>query len=126
MVFSAQSTIQNNGLSGYLHQVDRTLRSLDLDLDDQDSSAVANLKQTLTQIEVAKIKQTAITQGIWDFYPTTEAIIQKMVALAQIQPHHHVLEPSAGSGDLAQAIALFINQIVTSGIKLYLNKGSEN
>ena len=59
----------------------------------------------LPELTVEQIKQTAIDQQIWDFYPTTKAIADKMLLLAQIQPCHSVLEPSAGSGDLAKAIA---------------------
>lgn len=55
--------------------------------------------------EVSKIKQTAIEQQVWDFYPTDESVIQKMIAVGDLQPHHYVLEPSAGSGDLAHAMA---------------------
>ncbi len=59
----------------------------------------------LPKSTVAQIKQTAIEQQVWDFYPTTQSIIDKMLNLTQIKPHHRVLEPSAGSGDLATAIA---------------------
>ena len=112
MVSSSQSIIEDTGLFDYLHQVNRTLQNLDLNLYDRHASAINSIKQTLTQIEVAKIKHTAISQGVWDFYPTAEAVIQKMIALAQIQPHHRILEPSAGSGDLAQAIrAAGVSQI---------------
>ena len=62
---------------------------------------------TLPESTVERIKKTAIEQQVWDFYPTTKPIIQKMIAVAQIQPHHRVLEPSAGAGDLAQAISLY-------------------
>ena len=59
----------------------------------------------LPEPSVEQIKQTAIKQQLWDFYPTNQPVIQKMLAIAGIQPHHHILEPSAGSGDLANAIA---------------------
>ena len=60
----------------------------------------------LPEPTVEQIKQTAIAKQVWDFYPTTTPIIQKMLNQALIQPHHRVLEPSAGSGDLARAISL--------------------
>ena len=84
MVFSPQSTVQNNNFEAYLRQVNRTIKSLDFDFHDRHSSAITRLKQTLTQIEVAQIKQTAISQGIWDFYPTTKPVIDKMMAIAQL------------------------------------------
>ena len=68
--------------------------------------AVSRLKQALIELEVRQIKQKAIAQGIWDFYPTPDAVIEKMIAIAKFQPHHRVLEPSAGSGDLVKAISL--------------------
>lgn len=61
---------------------------------------------------IEQIKKTAIEQQVWDFYPTPKDLIHKMIAVALVQPHHHVLEPSAGSGDLASAIARTgVNQI---------------
>ncbi len=105
MVFSPQQTIQVDDFDVYLHQVERTIKSLDFSRSNYDSSAIASLKQTLTSIEVAQIKQTAISDGVWDFYPTNNFVIDKMLKVAQLQPHHRVLEPSAGTGDLCSAIA---------------------
>ena len=59
----------------------------------------------LPELTAEQIKKTAIEQQVWDFYPTTTPIIDKMLSLALIQPDHRVLEPSAGTGDLARAIA---------------------
>lgn len=64
----------------------------------------------LTLVEVQHLKQKAISEGVWDFYPTPTSVIETMISLAQLQPHHLVLEPSAGAGDLASAIA-------TAGVK---------
>ncbi|MCC0179912.1 class I SAM-dependent methyltransferase [Waterburya agarophytonicola K14] len=58
-----------------------------------------------TESEVSEIKQTAIKQQIWDFFPTPTDAIAKILEVAQLDPKHLVLEPSAGSGDLASAIA---------------------
>ena len=58
-----------------------------------------------TESEVSQIKQTAIKQQVWDFYPTPSSAIAKMLEVAQLDHKHSVLEPSAGSGDLASAIA---------------------
>jgi hypothetical protein len=38
------------------------------------------------------------------FYPTPRAIIERMLAAAAIDPAHRVLEPSAGKGDILDAI----------------------
>lgn len=91
-------------LETYLTQVNRTLQNLDPHLTQDHASAIAQIKQTLTQIEVEQIKQIAIAQGVWNFYPTNETVIQKMLSVAEIQPHHRILEPSAGTGDLAIAL----------------------
>ena len=70
-----------------------------------------------------QIKKTAIEKQVWDFYPTTTPIIQKMLNQALIQPHHRVLEPSAGSGDLAGAIfQLGVKKIDCFEINLLLQK----
>jgi protein-L-isoaspartate O-methyltransferase len=67
--------------------------------------AISKLRNTLVQLEVQQIKQNAIAQGIWDFYPTTKPLITKMLQIAQVKPSHRQSEPSAGSGDLACVIA---------------------
>ena len=95
-----------NNLDSYLRQVDRALSHFDLNLDNHHASSFTQLKQTLVDLEVAHIKHTAIQQGIWDFYPTTQLVIDKMMAIAHLQKNHYVLEPSAGTGDLVTAIAL--------------------
>ena len=43
-----------------------------------------------------------------------------MIDAAKVQPHHRVLEPSAGTGDLASAIALITNRIDCFEINLGL------
>ena len=101
----SKSQINSNNLKDYLDHVNQTLLSRTDDIDRDISAAAGQLKQTLTQIQVQQLKRTAIAQGIWDFYPTPQFIIDKMLAKAHLQPHHHILEPSAGSGDLCKAIA---------------------
>jgi predicted RNA methylase len=39
-----------------------------------------------------------------DFFPTPPPLAQRMVQLANVNPGEHVLEPSAGKGDIADAI----------------------
>lgn len=72
---------------------------------------------------VEQIKHTAIDQQVWDFYPTTQPVVEKMLSIAGVQPHHHVLEPSAGAGDLASAIAqVGVNKIDCFEINSLLQK----
>ena len=97
----------SNLLNDYLDRVNQTLLSLTDNIDRDISVAAEQLKQTLTRIQVQQLKRTVITQGVWGFYPTPQPIIDKMLSKAHLQPHHHVLEPSAGSGDLCEAIAQF-------------------
>ena len=39
-----------------------------------------------------------------DFFPTPKSVAQDMVRMADIQPGIEVLEPSAGNGNIAEAI----------------------
>ena len=103
--FSISTQSNFASLDDYLHHINDTLKNLDFKLERSHTSAIAQLKDTLTHLQVAQIKRTAIAQGIWDFYPTPQNVIDKMLDLAQLYPHHCILEPSAGSGDLASAIA---------------------
>ena len=89
-----QLTATTDNLENYLHQVNTTLSHLDRDLYAHHSSDLAQLKQTLVNLEVAHIKHTAISQGLCDFYPTCDCVINKMVFVADIQPHHRILKPT--------------------------------
>lgn len=40
-----------------------------------------------------------------DFFPTPPAVVERLVELAEIEPGHAVLEPSAGEGAIVQALA---------------------
>lgn len=93
-----------DNINHYLHQLNQTISHLDRDRYSHHASSLTQLKYTLTCLEVDYIKHTAIQQGLWDFYPTSNRVINKMSELAQLQSYHHVLEPLAGSGDLAKAI----------------------
>lgn len=91
------------------------------------SEAAHHFGVALPELTVEQIKQTAIAQKVGDFYPTTKSVVQKMLTLAQLKPHHQVLEPSAGSGNLAKAIAQLdvskidcfeINSLLQKALKL--------
>lgn len=111
-ISNLQSTASVDDLENYLRQVNYTLSHFNRDLYTHHSSSLTRLKQTLVDLEVAQIRHTAISQGFWDFYPTSDRVILKMLLVADIHPYHHILEPSAGTGDLIQAIArLGVNKI---------------
>jgi hypothetical protein len=91
------------------------------------SEAAHHFGVALPELTVEQIKQIAIEQKVWDFYPTTKSVVQKMLTLAQLKPHYQVLEPSAGSGNLAKAIAQLdvskidcfeINSLLQKALKL--------
>ena len=103
---SIATQLEISNLDDYLRQINNTLSNLNLKLNHCHIDSIAQLKQTLIRLEVAQIKHSAIKEKVGDFYPTPGAVIDKMLTLAELRPHHHVLEPSAGSGDLAYAIAL--------------------
>ena len=107
-----RSTISVDNFKQYLTSVDRVLSGFDSGQNQQHYFEFSQLQQTLIDLEVARIRHSAISQGVWDFYPTCQHIIQKMLTFAQVLPHHRVLEPSAGAGDLAVAIADYgVNKI---------------
>ncbi len=53
---------------------------------------------------VAKAEQTLIGKQISGFFPTPRPLIRRMLELSDIQPGHRVLEPSAGKGDILDAL----------------------
>lgn len=103
VALSSLSRIDN--LEDYLRCIDNSLQNLNLKINRTHTTAIAQLKETLTRLEVAQIRTTAIERQIRDFFPTHELVIEKMLSIAEISRYHRVLEPSAGSGDLACAIA---------------------
>lgn len=54
--------------------------------------------------ELDKLQREIVFQQIPGFFPTPENIIQQMLDLADIKAGEDVLEPSAGRGDIADAI----------------------
>jgi phospholipid N-methyltransferase len=49
-------------------------------------------------------EQALMRSGIVGFYPTPKALVERMVADAKIKPGDRVLEPSAGSGAIAEVV----------------------
>ena len=76
----------------------------------EDAKAVVELLESLGTspkieidhaIEMAQnLRRQAIFNRVPDFFPTPAAIIERMLAIANIQPWHKVLDPSAGGGDI--------------------------
>jgi len=93
----AELVKQIDSVTSILNRTDR--------LSNRAQNAASRLRQALVELEVRQLKEKAISQGVWDFYPTPAPVVETMISLAQLQPHHLVLEPSAGAGDLASAIA---------------------
>lgn len=52
--------------------------------------------------EIAKMKQSLLLQKIDDFFPTPDAVIERMVKLLDIGFGHRILEPSAGMGNILE------------------------
>jgi len=61
---------------------------------------VAELKAQELAAALAKVKFANIA----GYFPTPEPVVYRMIERAQITNAHHVLEPSAGSGNIADAI----------------------
>jgi hypothetical protein len=56
-------------------------------------------------IEMAQnLRRQAIFNRVPDFFPTPAGIIERMLEIANIEPWHKVLDPSAGGGDICVAV----------------------
>lgn len=64
-----------------------------------DGEAIDVLEQVLLTGEVT------VSKNEFGFFPTPKAIVSRLIALADIKPGMQVLEPSAGKGAIAYAIA---------------------
>jgi hypothetical protein len=59
-------------------------------------------------IEMAQnLRRQAIFNRVPDFFPTPGTIIERMIEIANIEPWHRVLDPSAGGGDICVAVRNF-------------------
>lgn len=68
------------------------------------SSLIAQAQRALIELQIAQLYHQAITQGVWDFFPTPRPVIEKMLALAHIKAGMRVLEPSAGLGHICREV----------------------
>jgi hypothetical protein len=57
------------------------------------------------QLKIRKLERELIGCDIPDFFPTPNTLVEKMIDVADIRGGQRVLEPSAGKGDLAIALA---------------------
>ena len=65
--FSIATQSKFASLDDYLNHINNTLKNLDFKLERSHTSAIAQLKDTLTHLEVSQIKRAAIAQGIFVF-----------------------------------------------------------
>lgn len=64
------------------------------------------LRGAAVKADPLKLKERALVGcDIPGFFPTPKTLIARMLELAEIQPGMHVLEPSAGKGDIADELA---------------------
>jgi hypothetical protein len=51
------------------------------------------------------------------FFPTPRPVIERMLELAQVEPHHQVLEPSCGKGDILDAVKELHPELLVKAIE---------
>jgi phospholipid N-methyltransferase len=76
----------------------------------------------------AALKGGVQVSAVPQLFPTPEALAERMVALAQIQPGDKVLEPSAGTGRLLDAVLrvpLFASDMQSALVAIELNRDLE-
>lgn len=56
------------------------------------------------QDRIRDLERKLVGSKIPGFFPTPKPIVERMLQLAQVQPGLKVLEPSAGKGDIAEAV----------------------
>lgn len=68
------------------------------------SRLITEVEAALVSLQVEQLHQQAIAQGVWDFFPTPQPVIEQMLSLAQIKPDMKILEPSAGLGHICREL----------------------
>ena len=66
------------------------------------SGLIAQLETALVSLKVEQLQKQAISEGIFDFFPTPQPLSEKMLLLAQLEPGMKMLEPSAGLGHICR------------------------
>lgn len=82
-------------------QAKALLRAYGLPKTDADRLA---LEQEEQRKRIERMEMALVGRKIPGFFPTPESVIDMMLAFANIGDKHVVLEPSAGKGDIAEAI----------------------
>jgi protein-L-isoaspartate O-methyltransferase len=111
-----RSTVQEDAISLPPGQLDRALYEevnsvLEALGGKWNRSKKAHIFVDLTGSRLSERFYEILESGTWDrpqdhgYYPTPDDLAMHMVTLADIQPHHRVLEPSAGRGAIATKIA---------------------
>lgn len=67
-------------------------------------SSTTEPKHTEVQREIKKLEDEVWRMNIPGFFPTPKTLIDRMLDLADLEEAHFVLEPSAGKGDILDAI----------------------
>lgn len=65
----------------------------------------AQQNQREQEILLNQLEQQAWSEKIKGFFPTPKDLIQEMIQWAELEEDHSILEPSAGKGDILDAIA---------------------
>lgn len=106
--YSTVSALQH--LSVKLQQLTSSLTlpqsvSADLIPSSDTSNLIAQVETALVSLQVEQLHQQVIaSNGVWDFFPTPNPVIDKMLSLAQIKPGMKLLEPSAGLGHICREV----------------------
>lgn len=61
-------------------------------------------EDTQTEKAIKELEQQVFGRKIDGFFPTPHDLIKRLLELAELEATHHILEPSAGKGDIADAI----------------------
>jgi phage N-6-adenine-methyltransferase len=59
---------------------------------------------TDTERKIKELEQQLFNRKIDGFFPTPKKLIERLLELAELESDHEILEPSAGKGDIADAI----------------------
>jgi hypothetical protein len=66
-------------------------------------------EDTQTEKAIKELEQQIFSRKIDGFFPTPMPLIERLISLAELELNHHILEPSAGKGDIADAIQKVFN-----------------
>lgn len=91
--------------TGEYHDQTEVARSFRAWLDGGETAETREAKERQARADrVAELERAVRFQNIPGFFPTPPAVIARMLELADLRPGMTVLEPSAGKGDIVDAI----------------------